>query len=49
LRQDFSKNTTPGPGAYEYSKNTAKGVTISGYKGRQDIEVSPGPGSYDLQ
>jgi hypothetical protein len=33
----LGKGDTPGPGAYEYSKKDMKGVTISGFKGKQDI------------
>jgi hypothetical protein len=37
MRSNFGKGETPGPGAYELIKNAAKGVTISGFKGRQQI------------
>ena len=45
-RKDYSRAETPGPGAYEMGKDAKKGVTISGYKGKQAIEVTPGPGAY---
>ena len=33
-RSNFGKADTPGPGAYELLKNVRKGVTISGFKGK---------------
>ena len=49
LRSNFGKVENPGPGAYELIKSSSKGITISGVKGKQHIEISPGPGTYELR
>ena len=49
LRSNFGKVENPGPGAYELLKSNSKGITISGVKGKQHIEISPGPGTYEVR
>jgi len=46
-RYKNDKSETPGPGAYEFYKDSKKGVTISGIKNKKNIEITPGPGTYE--
>ena len=49
LRSNFGKGDTPGPGQYELLKSNSKGITISGVKGKHQLEISPGPGTYEMR
>lgn len=46
-RQMFLRAQTPGPGSYELGHDAHRGITISGYKNKQVLELTPGPGSYE--
>ena len=49
LRSNFGKGETPGPGQYELLQSNSKGITISGVKGKHQLEISPGPGTYEVR
>ncbi len=48
-RTKIGNSFTPGPGAYDLLEKHKGGVTISGVKGKKNIEITPGPGAYDAE